>query len=233
MNDFSSMAAKSDFSRGHLLFVLIIIAAASSGSSGRNESSRFSPFTSSLIIHPPQRRLQSRRWKVARGTRWKESAIGAPPSKSSFPACPKGDPIPGRLRVVSDITRETDVKLLSDTFIPQRFQSPPQPILANQGSLAPLCATYGWRFCPSPRRGKEDHDWYKCEARQFVAKISCGYIDNQKIIPGMVYDHTRTFPVHGCHPHQQVRLHLFSEISVPAVWDIILTGSFGCDQNLK
>ena len=104
--------------------------------------------------------------------------------------------------MVSDVTQESDVDLISDTFIPRRFERPPQPILANQDSLVTLCAKYGWRFCPVPKRGKEDHDWYTCEARQFVARVRCGYIDNQKVIPGMVYDNSRTFPVHGCHPHQ-------------------------------
>mmetsp|Transcript_63609 Transcript_63609/g.143487 ORF Transcript_63609/g.143487 Transcript_63609/m.143487 type:complete len:631 (-) Transcript_63609:270-2162(-) len=117
--------------------------------------------------------------------------------------CPGTHPKSGALRVVSDITKEgAHVELVSDTHIPQRFNKPPQPIMSSQAKLAELCPKYGWRFCPNPKRGQEDHDWYTCEARQFVGKVHCAYIDNQGTIPGMVYDHGRTYPVHGCHPHK-------------------------------
>ena len=95
-----------------------------------------------------------------------------------------------------NLSKKQTNKLRPPFFI--GFTTPPQPILADQRSLAGLCAKYGWRFCPNPRRGKEDHDWYQCEARQFVGKVSCAYIDNQRVIPGMIYDSSRSFPVHGC-----------------------------------
>ena len=62
---------------------------------------------------------------------------------------------------------------------------------------------FRWRFCPDPKRGSLDRDWYTCSTRQFVAKLHCAYIDHHKTIPGLVYDATRTFPVHGNHPHQK------------------------------
>jgi hypothetical protein len=30
-----------------------------------------------------------------------------------------------------------------------------------------------------------------------VGKVHCGVVDNEGTIPGMVYDHERTYPVHG------------------------------------
>jgi len=132
-------------------------------------------------------------------------AAKKPPSSSPRfeGTCPDNKPVSGQLKVVDDLTKETaHVELLSDSHVPQRFSKPPQPIMSSQAKLAALCPKYGWRFCPKPNRGSEDVNWYTCEARQFVGKVHCAYIDNQGTIPGMVYDSERTYPVHGCHPHK-------------------------------
>lgn len=103
-------------------------------------------------------------------------------------------------RVVTDITREPDVELLVDSYAPKQFSSsPPFPEMSDPAKLTALCKK-GYRFCPKPLRGQADHDWYTCETRRFVARVKCGTIDPPMPIPGMVYDNTRTFPVHGCHP---------------------------------
>lgn len=39
------------------------------------------------------------------------------------------------------------------------------------------------------------------QVRDFVAKVHCAYIDGrQRVFGGLVYDHSRRFPVHAAHP---------------------------------
>lgn len=114
-------------------------------------------------------------------------------------ACPSQPNLQSPRRVVTDISMEKDVVLLVDEYSPSRYTVPPQLETFSPKKLMDLCQGR-YRFCPNPARGQADFDWYKCSVRRFVARVSCGYIDGRKNIPGMVYDSTRTFPVHGCHP---------------------------------
>ena len=50
----------------------------------------------------------------------------------------------------------------------------------------------------------EEAQHYSCDVRTFVAAVDCAFIDydprKNSDISGMVYDRTRSFPVHGNHP---------------------------------
>lgn len=69
------------------------------------------------------------------------------------------------------------------------------------------------RICQSgflPATNKEnttiDHEWWTCEYTQFVASLRCGFLDSdyRGRTPAMIYDKSRTFPLHACKtPSQQ------------------------------
>ncbi len=115
-----------------------------------------------------------------------------------------------KLRVVSNPSLEkSGVVLIADKYVLSNSDPdspPPRPIMTGrQGQrFIEHCKSNlredNWkRVCPSTG-SQRDHDWWKCDVRQFVAKLKCGYVDTDPVIPGMAYDSSRTFPVHGNHP---------------------------------
>lgn len=149
----------------------------------------------------------------SRPERW----IVAPGTSASEPYTDRcGDPrsqVPqrGSCRVVSDPTSsEKGVAIIAEKLVLSNAVSdatPPRPIMSgrNGQKFEEHCTAFksadNWRrSCPSG--SAREHDWWKCDVRQFVAKLSCGFVDTDPVIPGMAYDRTRSFPVHGNHPQR-------------------------------
>ena len=157
-----------------------------------------------------QQRKQQQQWERGHGLR-PLSAITCPPAEPAPP--------PSQLRVVSDISAESDVALLADTLVSgvSRYGGesadagwstasvPPRQAGSRQDAIDALCPESGlasnrgesYPFC----EGNPSLAVYKCDTRHFVAAVPCAYIDHDSEIPGLVFDQRRTFPVHGCHPH--------------------------------
>ena len=131
---------------------------------------------------------------------------GLPGHEAACPGANNGYWADG-LRVVSDATLEPDVEIIADRLVNSSVSRDTVVVPVMTGRPGQVHAQHchnkrgeeNWRRqCPEGSRN--EHMWWTCDVRQFVAKVHCGYLDADGVIPCMAYDRTRTFPVHGNHP---------------------------------